>query len=61
MGTDHKPLLRVLGDRRLEDIENPRLESLKEKTLRYKSKMVHVPGRLQVGPDALSGYASEAG
>ena len=61
VGTNHKPLLKVLGDRRLEDIKNPRLESLKEKTLRYKFKMVHVPGRLQVSPDALSRYASEAG
>ena len=33
VGTNHKPLLKVLGDRRLEDIKNPRLESLKKKDL----------------------------
>ena len=32
VATDHKPLLKLLGDRHLEDIPNPRLLSLKEKT-----------------------------
>ena len=33
---DHKPLLGILGDKSLDDIDNTRLENLKEKTLRYK-------------------------
>ena len=41
---DHKPLLKILGDRCLEDIPNPRLRSLKEKSLRYRFRLVHVPG-----------------
>ena len=54
VATDHKPLLKVLGDRKLEDIENPRLLRLKEKTLNWRFKVIHVPGRIHVGPDTLS-------
>ena len=31
VATDHKPLLKVLGDRKLEDIDNPRLAKLRKK------------------------------
>ena len=51
---DHQPLLKVLGDRKLEDIKNPRLFNLKEKTLPFKFKMVHLPGRKNLASDALS-------
>ena len=34
VAVDHKPLLGILGDKQLEDIDNTRLENLKEKTLR---------------------------
>ena len=54
VATDHKPLLKVLGDRKLEDIHNPRLLKLKEKTLNWRFKMIHVAGRIHVGPDTLS-------
>ena len=54
VATDHKPLLKVLGDRKLEEIDNPRLLKLKEKTLRWKFDIIHVPGKIHVGPDALS-------
>ena len=54
VATDHKPLLKVLGDRRLEEIDNPRLLKLKEKTLRWKFDIIHVPGKIHVGPDTLS-------
>ena len=54
VATDHKPLLKVLGDRKLEDIDNPRLLKLKEKTLRWKFDIIHVPGKIHVGPDTLS-------
>ena len=37
-----------------QDIDNPRLYNLKEKTLRFRFKVVHVPGRKQCGPDATS-------
>ena len=54
IATDHKPLLKVMGDRALVDIENPRLFNLKEKTLRFRFKLVHVPGKKHQGPDATS-------
>ena len=60
MATDHKPLLNILNDRSLADIPNRRLMNLKEKTLSYRFKIVHVPGRKHLGPDAASRYPSGA-
>ena len=54
IASDHKPLLKILGDRKLEDIDNPRLAKLKEKMLRWKFDIIHVPGKVHVGPDTLS-------
>ena len=54
VATDHKPLLKILGDRKLEDIDNPRLLKLKEKTLRWQFQIQHAPGKIHVGPDTLS-------
>ena len=54
IAVDHKPLLKVVGDRSLEDIPNPRLENLKEKTLRYRFKMIHIPGKSHKAPDSIS-------
>ena len=54
VATDHKPLLKLLGDRKLEDIANPRLVNLKEKTLRWKVDIIHVPGKIHFGRDTLS-------
>ena len=56
IATDHQPLLNILNDRALETIHNPRLSMLKEKTLRYSFKVVHVPGKLNSGPDFASRY-----
>ena len=54
IAVDHKPLLKLFGDRSLEDIPNPRLRNLKEKTLRYKFNMIHIPGVKQCVADGLS-------
>ena len=54
VATDHKPLLKILGDRRLEDIPNPRLLQLKEKTLRWRFSIMHIQGKIHIGPDTLS-------
>ena len=54
VATDHKPLLKILGDRRLEDIPNPRLVKLKEKTLRWQFEIIHIPGKIHIGPDTMS-------
>ena len=51
---DHKPLLKIFGDRSLADIDNPRLRNLKEKTLQYRVSMVHIPGVKHAAADSLS-------
>ena len=54
IAVDHKPLLSLLENRSLEKIPNNRLRNLKEKTLRYRFKMVHIPGVKHKATDALS-------
>ena len=58
VAVDHKPLLKILGDHSLEDISNNRLRNLKEKTLRYKFHILHVPGAKHKAADAMSRYPS---
>ena len=60
VGTDHKPLLCVLNERSLESIDNPRRVRLKEKTLGWRFRVVHIPGKKLSGPHALS-RVSKAG
>ena len=59
VAVDHEPLLKILGDRSLEDLPNTRLRKLKEKTLRYRFKMVHIPGVKHRAADGLSRYPSQ--
>ena len=54
VATDHKPLVKILGDSKLDNIKNPRLFNLKEKTLLYRYKIKHVPGSWHHAPDACS-------
>ena len=54
VATDHQPLLGLLNDKSLADIGNPRLLSLKEKTLWFRFKVIYVPGRKHCGPDYMS-------
>ena len=56
LATDHKPLLGILSDRSIEDVSNPRLQRLKEKTLRFRFSICHVPGKLNKVADAASRY-----
>ena len=56
VATDHKPLLQVLNDRSLSEINNRRLLKLKEKTIPFRFSIVHVPGSKNKGPDAASRY-----
>ena len=58
VATDHNPLLKVLGDRKMDDIKNPRLCNLKEKTLPFLFRITHVPGKCHLTADSLSMYAS---
>ena len=59
VAVDHKPLLGLLNDKSLADIDNPRLIMLKEKTLWYNFQVVWVPGRTNSGPDFMSRLGSE--
>ena len=58
VAVDHKPLLKLFSDRCLEDIPNPRLRNLKECSLRYRFRMVYVPGTRNLASDALSRHPS---
>lgn len=60
VATDHHPLLKIFGDRNLEDISNPRLLNFKEKTLPYIFQMVYVPGKKHDGPDSMSRHPVSA-
>ena len=59
IATDHKPLVKILGDTALDTIKNPRLFNLKEKTLLYKYTIKHVPGAWHQAPDACSRRPNE--
>ena len=52
IAVDHKPLLKVLGNRSL-DISSTRHRNLKEKTLRYRFTVLHVPGTKHKAADAV--------
>ena len=54
VAVDHKPLLGLFTNRSLDSIPNNRLRNLKERTLRYRFTMIHVPGLKNRAPDALS-------
>lgn len=54
ISTDHEPLLGILGDRDLSEVTNPRLLKLKQKTLRYRYKIQHNPGKWHRASDAVS-------
>ena len=56
IAVDHKPLLKVFTNRSLEDIGNSRLRNLKEKTLRYRFRMIHIPGAKHKAADGVSRY-----
>ena len=51
IAVDHQPLLKIFGDRSLDYISNTRLRNLKEKTLRYCFRMVHIPDVKYRAPD----------
>ena len=54
IAVDHRPLLIIFSDRSLDHITNTRLRNLKGKTLRYRFKMVHIPGIKNRAPDTFS-------
>ena len=52
--TDHHPLVPILNNHRLDEIENPRLQRLKTKIMAYNFTTEWVKGALNHAPDALS-------
>ena len=52
--TDHKPLVKLLGDRTLDEIQNTRLFRLKQRTLPWRYLIVHLPGKTNHAADAIS-------
>ena len=52
--TDHRPLVKLLGGRTMDEIDNRRLINLKEKTMSWRFEIHHVRGRLIPAPDATS-------
>ena len=54
VAVDHKPLIKIFTDRNLEDLPNSRLRNLKEKSLRYRFRVLHIPGVKNKASDALS-------
>ena len=51
---DHRPLLSILDKKRLDQLENPRLQRLKEKLSLYKFNTIWRSGKSHKIPDALS-------
>ena len=54
VAVDHKPLLGLFGNRSLKNIPNNRLRNIKEKTLRYRFTMRHIPGGKNLASDSIS-------
>ena len=52
--TDHKPLVKILGDRTLDEITNTRLFRLKQRTLPWRFSIAHLPGKSNHAADATS-------
>ena len=59
--TDHRPLVKIFGDRTLDEIDNRRLINLKEKTMPWRFDIHHVPGNSIPAPDATSRRPHERG
>lgn len=54
--TDHKPLVKILGDRTLNEISNSRILRLKQRTLPF--TIAYLPGKTNSAADAASRYPS---
>ena len=52
--TDHNPLIPILNTHRLDEVENPRLQRLRQKLMAYSFKAEWCKGTTNSAPDALS-------
>ena len=60
VATDHKPLVKIFGDRTLDEIKNTRLFRLKQRTLPWRFIIEHLPGITNLAADAASRYPNPA-
>ena len=58
--TDHKPLIKIFGDRTLDEITNSRLFRLKQRTLPWRFEIRHLPGKSNHAADATSRHPSQS-
>ena len=56
--TDHKPLVKIFGDRTLDEIANSRLFRMKQRTLPWHFEICHLPGISNKAADATSRHPS---
>ena len=56
---DHKPLTKLFGDRRLDEIDNPRLFRLKQRTLMWRFTIEYQPGASNPFADAMSRHPNK--
>ncbi len=56
--TDNKPLVKIFGDRTLDEITNSRLFPLKQHTLPWRFEIVHLPRKSNHAADATSRHPS---
>ena len=56
--TDHRPLVKIFGDRTLDEIANTRLFRLKQRTLPWHFSIMHMPGKTNLAADATSRHPS---
>ena len=56
--TDHKPLVKIFGDRTLDEISNSRLFRLKQRTLPWRFEIKHMSGKSNHAADAASRHPS---
>ena len=56
---DHKPLVKIFGDRRLDEIQNPRLFRLKRRTLMWRFDIEYQRGSRNPFADAMSRHPNQ--
>lgn len=54
IAVDHESLVPIFNSRDLFEIKNPRLLDIREKTLMYRFRVIHIPGKKNVGANFMS-------
>ena len=59
VATDHKPLVAILGEKELNQITNPRIFRLKQRTLPWCFDVAYLPGKTNLAADAVSRHPTQ--